>query len=189
MNRKPPNKICEKCGVIHKGKYKKLCDRCYQNNFKLTHQLYLKEYYAHYNREKRSERAKYERHYREKHLEQIRLYEKTYREKVKNNPILKIKSDIRKHINNAVRRNKIGYIKNKHTEEILGCSIEQFKTYIASLFKEGMSWNNYGEWHLDHIKPISMATTEEEVYKLCHYTNYQPLWAKDNIIKGAKYYE
>ena len=66
---------------------------------------------------------------------------------------------------------------------------EEAKTYIASLFQKGMSWDNYGEWHLDHIKPISLATTEEEVYKLCHYTNYQPLWAKDNIIKGAKYYE
>ena len=49
-----------------------------------------------------------------------------------------------------------------------------------------MSWDNRIEWHLDHIIPISLATTEEEIIKLNHYTNFQPLWAEENIRKGNK---
>lgn len=52
-----------------------------------------------------------------------------------------------------------------------------------------MNWSNQGIWHLDHIKPISLATTEEEVIALNHYTNFQPLWAEDNLRKGNKYEE
>ena len=52
-----------------------------------------------------------------------------------------------------------------------------------------MTWNNYGEWELDHIIPISSATTEEEVYKLNHYTNFQPLWMSENRKKGNKILE
>jgi hypothetical protein len=52
---------------------------------------------------------------------------------------------------------------------------------------EEMSWENQGEWHLDHIMPISLAKTEEEVIKLNHYTNFQPLWAEDNVRKSNKY--
>lgn len=50
-----------------------------------------------------------------------------------------------------------------------------------------MSWDNYGRWHLDHIKPISLAKDEDEVYNLNHYTNFQPLWMLDNLKKSNKY--
>jgi hypothetical protein len=49
-----------------------------------------------------------------------------------------------------------------------------------------MSWENHGEWHIDHIVPLSSAITEEELRKLSHYTNLQPLWATDNLSKGSK---
>jgi len=50
-----------------------------------------------------------------------------------------------------------------------------------------MSWENYGEWELDHKVPISLATTVEEIYSLNHYTNFQPLWASDNKSKGNRF--
>jgi hypothetical protein len=60
------------------------------------------------------------------------------------------------------------------------------KIYLEEKFIDGMSWENQGKWHIDHILPLSSATNEDELYKLCHFTNLQPMWATDNIRKGAK---
>ena len=71
----------------------------------------------------------------------------------------------------------------------LGCSIKEFKACIESKFQHGMTWDNHGfhGWHLDHIIPLSKfdLTDREEFLKACHYTNIQPLWAYDNLSKGA----
>ena len=73
------------------------------------------------------------------------------------------------------------------TFDIIGCSPQQLKEHIENKFTEGMCWDLLGKQiHIDHIIPLSLAKTEEEVYKLCHYTNLQPLWAKDNLSKGSK---
>ena len=71
---------------------------------------------------------------------------------------------------------------------MVGMSSIEFKAYLEKQFKDGMSWENYGYrgWHIDHIIPISSANNEEELIKLCHYTNLQPLWAVDNFKKGSK---
>lgn len=79
-----------------------------------------------------------------------------------------------------------GYNKTNRTQEILGCSYEEFREYIQSKFQIGMTFDNYGDWELDHIIPISTASTLEEVKKLNHYTNFQPLWKEDNRKKGNK---
>jgi hypothetical protein len=60
---------------------------------------------------------------------------------------------------------------------------------MENKFTEGMSWDNQGKWHIDHIIPLSSANSEEEIYKLFHYTNLQPLWAKDNLSKHNKILE
>jgi hypothetical protein len=75
--------------------------------------------------------------------------------------------------------------KNK-TFDIVGCSPEFLKEYLETQFIDGMSWNNRSEWHIDHIIPLSSAKTEDELYRLCHYTNLQPLWAEDNVKKSNK---
>lgn len=80
-----------------------------------------------------------------------------------------------------------GFSKKSKTNHILGCSYEEFKYYIEGLFEEGMSWDNQGEWHLDHKTPVSWAETEEQVYELNKYTNFQPLWVIDNLTKGNRY--
>jgi hypothetical protein len=78
--------------------------------------------------------------------------------------------------------------RNKQSLEILGCSVEEFRNHIENKFQSGMSWENYGYygWHIDHIIPLSSAKTEKEIYELCHYTNLQPLWAKENLKKSNK---
>lgn len=70
----------------------------------------------------------------------------------------------------------------------LGCSIEQLRKYLAARFQPGMTWNNYGKWHIDHIVPLSSVDLRdrEQLLKACHYSNLQPLWAGDNSRKGAK---
>lgn len=80
--------------------------------------------------------------------------------------------------------------KSYKTLELIGCTITEVKLYLESQFTEGMTWDNYGMygWHIDHIKPCSsFDLTDPEQQKLCfHYTNLQPLWAKDNLSKGDK---
>ena len=78
-----------------------------------------------------------------------------------------------------------GLSKSKKSIEILGCSIEFFKTYIEERFIDNMSWENYGTyWDIDHRIPLSTAVTEEQVLKLNHYTNLQPL--DSNINRNIK---
>lgn len=77
--------------------------------------------------------------------------------------------------------------KSKKTLQILGCSFEEFRNHIESLFTEEMNWSNYATyWQLDHKTPISWAKSEEDVYRLNHYTNFQPMYWKDNISKGNR---
>lgn len=68
----------------------------------------------------------------------------------------------------------------------LGCTLEEFKVYIAKKFKDDMSWDNYGEWHLDHIRPVSRFDLLDPAQRkeAFHYSNYQPLWANENLAKS-----
>jgi hypothetical protein len=111
----------------------------------------------------------------------IRGYDvKRQRRREKQNPVYFVKQILRESIRGSVKR-IIKYSKNsdlvdgKRTEELLGGTFEEIKIHFESLFTEGMSWDNRSEWHIDHIIPLSSGKTEEEMIKLCHYTNLQPL--------------
>lgn len=106
------------------------------------------------------------------------------RDKCDKDALYKLKGNIRKLIYKAITRG--GYTKDQHAYIYLGCEYEEFMINIESQFTEGMSWDNYGKWHLDHIYPASRAVDEEHLIALNHYTNFQPLWAEDNIRKGNK---
>lgn len=71
---------------------------------------------------------------------------------------------------------------------LLGCSIDEARKHIEAQFVEGMSWENHGQWHIDHKRPLKHfdLTDKKHLAVVCHYTNLQPLWAIDNIRKGAK---
>lgn len=105
----------------------------------------------------------------------------------KADPGFRISLSLRSRISGAIR-NK-GVWKSEKTKDLLGCSFEDFLSYLETLFKPGMSWLNYGEWHLDHIKPCAVFDlTDLHQQKECfHYTNLQPLWAIENLKKGAKW--
>ena len=102
----------------------------------------------------------------------------------KNNPFTYKKTLLRKRISASFKVNR--WKKNTIAEKVLGCSYQEAINHISLLFVENMSWDNKHKWHIDHIIPLASATTEEELIKLCHYTNLQPLWAEDNLKKGSK---
>lgn len=106
-----------------------------------------------------------------------------HKKKLSECEVYAMKSRVRGLITKCIRAG--GYTKRSRTQAILGCTWEEFKTHIERQFTKGMNWDNRGEWHLDHIVPISSATTEDEVIALNHFTNFRPMWAKDNIRKGA----
>jgi hypothetical protein len=106
------------------------------------------------------------------------------KEKKQTNPIFKMSSNVRVRIYRFLKKNNIN--KNNKTFQIIGCSPNQLKEHLEKKFVNGMTWENQGEWHIDHIIPLSSAKSIEEIIKLCHYSNLQPLWAKDNLKKGYK---
>lgn len=107
----------------------------------------------------------------------------------KEDKIFKFRNSLRQLIYTSFKRGSFNYKKKSKTEFILGCTIIEFRNYIESKFKRGMSFENYGQWHLDHIIPLATANTEEDIVRLNHYTNFQPLWAEDNFKKGSKIIE
>ncbi len=116
-----------------------------------------------------------------------KMTNKWMKEKRKNCNVYRFQSNVRSLIYTSFKRGTNQFRKTAKTETILGCSIEEFRIYIESKFTYGMTLENYGEWHLDHIKPLALAKSKEDIVLLNHYTNFQPLWASDNISKGAKY--
>lgn len=81
------------------------------------------------------------------------------------------------------------YRKSKSTMAYIGCTIQELREHLEGQFVNGMCWENYGQWHVDHIKPLAMfdMSNESHRHEAWHYTNLQPMWATDNIRKGARY--
>ena len=123
--------------------------------------------------------------YTTKNYKKVLDYQKKYKqEKYYRDPIFKMMVCVRARVNSFLKEKNIK--KNNKTFEIVGCSPQSLKEHLEKLFVDGMTWDNQGKWHIDHKIPLASAKTEEELYKLCHYTNLQPLWAEDNMKKGSK---
>jgi hypothetical protein len=112
---------------------------------------------------------------------------KMTREKEVTLPIEGFKQAMRSAIRKSFSRMDIN--KNYTPLEILGVDWVEFFSYFEKLFKEGMSWDNRGKWQIDHIIPISIARNEDDMFKLNHYSNFQPLWRKENMEKSNKILE
>lgn len=145
---------------------------------------YNKSYYkANETRLKQAAKV-YARNNREKLIIARRKYEKF---KLQNDQIYKLTRYLRDNLRKGLKKG--GLQKNCRTIEILGCTIEEFKLHLEEQFTEGMTWENYGEWHIDHKKPCAAFNLkcESEVKKCFHYTNHQPLWATENRLKNSFY--
>lgn len=149
----------------------------YNKNYRIENQEKIKEYNKIHQKEK------------EEH------YKKYRKNKYNEDSLYKLKQVSRNFISKSFRKN--GFTKTSRTHEMLGCSFEEFKIHLESLWKSWMNWDNYGNpkdgvlelnktWDIDHIIPLSNAITIEDVITLNHYTNLQPLcsYINRNIKRG-----
>ena len=185
-------KVCSKCGVekeiceFRKDKTKR--DGIYPSckNCKLLWRRENKELTNASNRRSKKNNAekikKYNSEYNKKNRERIN---KKIQERHKNDILFKLGRNVRTRMGVFLKSRNFTKQKNK-TKDILGCDPETLKKHLEDQFKEGMSWENRNEWHIDHIIPLSSAKTKEEIFELCHYTNLQPLWIKENLEKSNK---
>lgn len=173
----------------------------YQKEYARKNREKLREYNKNYylrNRQKAIEVSK-QNYYDNKNrvLERNKIYRKNnklltratarlYNKKRKTEVNYKLATNLRSRLGSAIKNN----VKKASAVKDLGCSIAELKMYLESKFQEGMTWNNWSRdgWHIDHIIALSTVdlTDEEEIKKVCHYTNLRPMWAKLNISKGNK---
>ncbi len=156
------------------------CKTCYKE-FKATSEY--KTYRKQYEQTDRFKKyhVEYEKSKRvrgEKDKESRRLRDFKHR---KENIVFKLKSNLSRRLRYFLKD-----CKKDRTVNYLGCSILECKLHLEKQFKSGMSWKNYGEWEIDHIIPLASAKNEQDVYKLSHYTNLQPLWKSENRKKSDK---
>lgn len=146
-------------------------------------------------------RREYNKKYKEENREKIREYHrkryqnpevkaralKRERERVANDPAFRLRKNLKSRIYIALKKG-LG-TKSESTITLLGCSVEDLKSHLEEQFQNGMTWENYGKWHVDHIKPCAKfdLNNPEEQKKCFHYSNLQPLWAEDNLRKKDKF--
>lgn len=210
-------KICNKCKIekeltgfykdkSRKSGYSYLCKECDNNR---NHKKYIRvmtperikyhnEYYKKWiekNRDRIKElhkiywskeenvikRRTYQRERRHLRREYNLEYERYRR---KNDIQFKLKLRLRGRLYKVLN----GRYKSGSAVSDLGCTLNELKIYLENKFVDGMNWNNHGEWHIDHIKPLCSfdLTDRNQLLEACNYKNLQPLWAKDNLYKGAK---
>jgi hypothetical protein len=111
-------------------------------------------------------------------------YNSYWTNRKKEDVVFKLIAGMRSRISSYLKSHNI--TKKNKTFEMVGCTPQQLKEHLEKQFKPGMSWDNRNQWHIDHIIPLSSAKTEEELYKLCHFSNLQPLWVEENLKKSNK---
>ena len=170
---------CCKCVDCGRGQSLKGMLRWYANNPEAARLKARLSYQKHGDRWKEERRR---RGSTEQEREKERIRSRRRRELLQN----RIAGTLRTRVVDCIR----GRNRSAKTLELLGCDVDFFMDYIASKFHPGMSWDNWGHktWHIDHIRPCaSFDLTDPEQQRQCfHYSNMQPLWAVDNIRKGAK---
>jgi hypothetical protein len=168
---------CKNCGVVYIlekrcAKYCKECKVLSNNNALPFMREWQKSYKLHYYKNPVNKRRT------------LDVANELRRKRLQNDPLYVMIGRIRARIRGVFRAN--GYSKSCRTFEIIGCSYEYLKEHLESKFVDGMAWENRNLWHIDHIIPLSYAKSEQDIIKLSHYTNLQPLWAIENLRKSNR---
>jgi len=185
-------RLLAKARIYVKKNFKKiqLKDKLYHAAHKEKRNTYTRQW----NKDNKEKVKLGQKRYREQNKESLKKYLEENRqsinsrnrirtkERYRNDPLYKCKKLVRGAVSEGFR--KKNFRKKHKTNQILKCSFEYFFDYIEKQFKEGMTWKNHGEWELDHIVPLDLAETEEEVIALNHYSNFQPLGKKENGSGG-----
>lgn len=191
--------LCKECAIRYQKKYReKNCEKIIsKRKEKYSMNIESEREKGRNNRDKNKEKINERRRLnylknREKILNQVKKYainnrykiNESYNKRRKTDELFKLSGNLRGRIYEIFKYHK--FKRGYKSESILGISYIGAKEYIEKMFADGMSWSNYGEWHIDHIKPISCAKNKDELISLCHYTNLQPLWKEDNLRKQNK---
>ena len=180
------------CDDIGKMRIKKYLREYHQRNKDKIHEQKRRYYQRHKrrihlkNKKNRSFRSEYNKKYYRINKSKLNCYRAKYLgQRYKTDILFKVKQLLRGRIGEVCKGR--GFVKSKTTMRLLGCDWNQFRMYIESLFKVGMSWDNHSRlgWHIDHIIPLVIAKNQQELEELCHYKNLQPLWWYDNLSKGG----
>ena len=161
-------------------KEKKVYDKRYREKYRVI----LKKRDA----EKRERNKRYIKKYRLSHKKEKRDRDRIYyAKKMKHDLLYRISRNLRGSCLKYLKRNN--FKKDSNTFKMIGISRIELKNHLEKRFSKGMSWDNYGGddgWQIDHIIPLSSAKNKEDLIRLFHYTNLQPLWKEDNLKKGSK---
>jgi len=189
---------CKECNkkylekwTLENKEYKSNCEKQYRAVNKSAVKEYQRKYYLRnkeilltknkiYRKENENQIKLNKKHYRDTHKKEQNIWYHKNKHRIQ----FRIIRNLRGRLSQAIKHS----YKSGSAIKDLGCSIPELKLHLESKFQSGMTWDNYGKygWHIDHIKPLSSfdLTNREQVLMACHYTNLQPLWAIDNMIKN-----
>ena len=161
-----------------------------RKEYKIQYRLDNKEYFKQWRLDNKEEIQEYKIQYHLDNKEKVSKARSKYVfKRYHSDPLYKFKRNCRSRTHTAFK--KKSWRKNGGTEKLLGCDYQTAMNHIESQFvddKKWMTWENHGEWHIDHDTPLASANTIEEMTPLFHYTNLVPLLAEDNIRKGDRIY-
>lgn len=170
------NKVNREYRIYNSQKFSAMRKRHYRRHrerlLKSKHSYYVKN---------RARKQAYDRDYRQKNSKKIAEQKAIWESLHRLDPKKRIVRNIRRRIHHAIARDCVSL----RTIELIGCTVSELKEHLEVQFTNGMSWDNYGKWHIDHIRPCySFDLTDTHQLKLCfHYSNCRPLWAKENLSR------
>lgn len=195
-------KKCIKCNEIkpldcyNKGVNQcKICIKEYKRNYFIKNKEVIKEKLSLLSNEEKERRKKIKKILNDNYInseerkERSRINRRIYHKmKMETDVLYKLKHGFQRRLNKSLKRGKFVHSSTIEILDIIGCTFDDFKIHLEDRFEDWMNWDNYGKyngklrygWDIDHIIPISNAVNEEEIVKLNHYTNMQPLCSKIN---------